>query len=179
LPTSSHLSSLIYITKIKNILILPKNKILQGWNLGDIIDAKPKHEVGVSGPCSDRKLCESMRQTKTFSGRDGTQFQVRGNFNCESVDMVYAMHCDKYSHVVYVGKSKNSLREQCYAHRRDFNIRDRGKPVAHFLEDGHELRHMKVVGVEQVRERDDILRVVRERFWIQKLETLQEENQRW
>jgi hypothetical protein len=157
----------------------PRLSLRRGRNLGDIIiDAKPRQEDGVSGPCSGCKLCENMRPTTSFAGRNGKQYQVRGDHTCESVGMIYGMHCDVCGHVVYVGKSQNSLRERFYGHRRDFALKDREKPVAHFMDEGHEWRHMKLVGVEQVRGRD-VLWVVREKFWIGKLGTLQEENRQW
>ena len=112
----------------------PQLSLRRGRNLGDlIIDAKPKHEVRVSGPCSGCKLCESMRQTTTFSGRDGMQFQVRGNFNCESVGMVYAMHCDKCGHVVYVGKSQKFLKRTILRPQEGFQHQGRRETSGTFF----------------------------------------------
>jgi hypothetical protein len=159
---------------------LPRLSLRRRRNLGDIVvDAKSREEGGTSGPCGKCKLCESMRQTEKFCGSDGREYEVRGKFNCESVGMVYAMHCEVCEHIIYVGKSQNSLRERFYGHRRDFTIRHQDKPVAHFMQDDHNWEDMRVVGVERVRGGDDVVRVVCKQFWIGKLGTLQEENRQW
>ena len=159
----------------------PRLSLWRGRNLGDlIINAKPKqHLEPGSGPCGKCVLCVSMRHTTSFVGEGPKVYKVQENFTCESIGMVYGMHCERCEKVVYVGKSQNSLRERFYAHRHDFSIEDENKPVAHFLGDGHSWQDLKVVGIEQVRGGDDVLRVVRERFWIRKLQTLEEENRRW
>ena len=55
---------------------------------------------------------------------------------------------------------------------------DESKPVWHFRRDGHKEEDMKVVVLEEVKGRDDTYRVVRERWWINRLGTFQEENRR-
>ena len=126
----------------------PRLSLRRGRNLGDIIvDAKPKQSVGTSGPCGSCKLCQSRQLTTHFCGRGGKTFDVRGNFTCETVGTVYGMHCQVCQHIIYIGKSMNSLRQRFYAHRRDFNVEDMEKPVAHFLG----------VGLEQDRGEDDVL----------------------
>jgi hypothetical protein len=51
-------------------------------------------------------------------------------------------------------------------------------PVAHFLKDGHDWEDLKVICIEEVKGKDDNLRIVRERFWMKKLGVLGEENRR-
>jgi hypothetical protein len=52
-----------------------------------------------------------MQVTK-FCGRKGNKFEVRGNFMCELVGVVYGTHSEVCH---YVGKTQNSLRKLFYA----------------------------------------------------------------
>ena len=55
---------------------------------------------------------------------------------------------------------------------------DDTKPAFHFKKEGHQEADMKVVGLEYVPGKDDVYRVERERWWIRKMGTLEEENRK-
>ena len=167
---------------LQDIIRPPRLSLRRGRNLGDIIiNAKPREEGGVSasGPCGSCILCRSMSSSSYFKGANGSIYNIRGCYSCKSTGVVYGMHCQICDCIVYVGKTQNSLQERFYGHRADYQAEILEKPVAHFLDEGHKWEDMRVVGLEKVEGKDDVLRVVRERFWIGKLGTLQEENRKW
>ena len=63
-------------------------------------------------------------------------------------------------------------------HRADLRGEDSTKPAFHFKQEGHTSEDMGVVVIEEVKGKDDMYRVTRERFWINCLGTYNEENKR-
>ena len=80
--------------------------------------------------------------------------------------------------MVYVGKTQNRVMDRFVQHRADLRGEDRSKPAYHFKQDGHSENDMGVVVIEEVKGKDDLYRVTRERFWINGLGTFDEENKR-
>ena len=68
--------------------------------------------------------------------------------------------------------------ERFNGHRADLRAADETKPVYHFKTDGHKEEDMQVVGLERVPGNDDVYRVSRERWWINRMGTFEEENRR-
>jgi hypothetical protein len=159
----------------------PRLSLRRAKNLGDmIVNAKERVRDNGSGPCGEGcVLCGSMLRTDKVKGKDARDCNVRGKMNCRTVGLVYGMWCGKCDKVVYVGKSKNSLRERFYGHRTDLRSGCEDKPAHHFKRQGHNDGDMKVVALEEVSGNDDIYRIERERWWMQKMGTLEEENRRW
>ena len=69
-------------------------------------------------------------------------------------------------------------RDRFFGHRADLRGEDSTKPAYHFKQDGHTNEDMGVVVIEEVKGKDDMYRVTRERFWINALGTYNEENKR-
>ena len=81
---------------------------------------------------------------------------------------------------MYVGKTKNKISERFNGHWADFKNGDESKPAFHFKKDGHEEEDMEVIGLEHVPGDDDVFRIARERWWMTRMGTLEEENRkRW
>ena len=53
---------------------------------------------------------------------------------------------------------------------------DESKPAFHFEQDGHKEEDLVVIGLEHVPGDDDVFRIARERWWMTRLWTLEEEN---
>ena len=88
------------------------------------------------------------------------------------------MICKKCDKVVYVGKTMNRIMDRFTSHRADLRGEDDSKPVFHFKKEGHKEEDMKVVVLEEVSGRDDMYRVTRERWWINRMGTFQGENKK-
>lgn len=158
----------------------PRVSLRKGRSIGNMVmDQQPEKGRGSSGRCGGCKLCPNMKMTQTFRDQEGRTFDIRTVMTCESVGVVYGMECKKCQKIVYVGKTCNSLRERFYGHRSDFTRKDMEAPISHFMKEGHAgWEDMNIIGIEQVRGKDDTLRIVRERFWMKKLGVLGEENRR-
>ena len=57
-------------------------------------------------------------------------------------------------------------------------VSDELKITSHYKQEGHKEEDMGVVAIEEVKGKDDLYRVTRERFWIGCLGTYNEENKR-
>ena len=102
----------------------------RGKNLGDlIVNARAREEEGGSGPCGkDCKLCKFMQKTKEVTDKDGNKMRLEKEINCQTIGVIYGMHCRTCSKIVYVGKTKNKLRERFNGHRADLRAEDESKP---------------------------------------------------
>ena len=87
-------------------------------------------------------------------------------------------HVKKCEKVVYVGKTQNRVMDRFIGHRADLRGDDDSKPAYHFKQEGHTDADMRVIVIEEVKGKDDVYRVTRERYWINCLGTYNEENKR-
>ena len=159
---------------------LPRLSLRRGKNLGDlIVNAKARDQEGGSGPCGRKcKLCKYMRETDTVQDKDGKEMKLERKMDCQTVGAIYGMHCKKCKKVVYVGKTKNKISERFNRHQADMKNGDESKPAFHFKRDGHEKEDMEVIGLEHVPGDDDVFRIARERWWMTRMGTLEEENRK-
>ena len=88
------------------------------------------------------------------------------------------MWCRKCDKVVYVGKTMNRVMVRFNGHRADLKGTDDSKPAHHFRRNGHQEDDMEVIVLEQVSGNDDVYRVARERFWMNRMGTFGEENKK-
>ena len=88
------------------------------------------------------------------------------------------MFCRKCAKVVYVGKTKNRISERFNGHRVDMRSEDESKPAYHFKKERHVEDDMEVIGLEYVPGKDDVYRVARERWWMNRMGTFEEENRK-
>ena len=159
---------------------LPRLSLRRGKNIGDlVVNAKIREKKGGSGPCGKRcKLCRYMKETDTVKDKDGKDMKLESKMDCRTVGAIYGMHCKKCNKVVYVGKTKNRIMERFNGHRADLKMADESKPAFHFKKDGHKEEDMEVIGLEHVPGTDDVYRIARERWWMSRMGTLEEENRK-
>ena len=159
---------------------LPRLSLRRGKNIADlVVNAQRPKMDGRSGPCGKGcALCGSMMEAEEVEDKDGKPRKIKGNLDCRTVGAVYAMYCEKCEKVVYVGKTMNRVMDRFYGHRADYQGEDESKPSHHFKREGHRFEDMKVVVLEEVQGKDDMYRVVRERYWINKMGTFSEENKK-
>ena len=119
-----------------------------------------------------------MRAIDTVKDKDGKEMKLERKMDCQTVGAIYGMHCKKCKKVVYVGKTKNKISERFNGHRADFKNGDESKPAFHFKREGHEEEDMEVIGLEHVPGDDDVFRIARERWWMTRMGTLEEENRK-
>ena len=159
---------------------LPRVSLRRGKNIGDlVVNAKARGEKGGSGPCGKGcKLCSVMKNTDKVKDKEGKEMKIKGVVDCRTVGVIYGMYCKRCKRIIYVGKTKNKLMERFNGHRADLKNGDEQKPAYHFRKDGHHEGDMQVVGLEHVPGDDDVYRITRERWWMNKMGTFQEENKK-
>jgi hypothetical protein len=157
---------------------VPGLSLTRGKNLADlVVNAKKKVEDGGSGPCGRScQLCGNMLQMEKVKDKDGKELKIRGRLDCRTVGAIYGMYCVKCEKVVYVGKAMNIVMERFNGHRADMKGTDENKPAFHFKKEGHRKEDMKVIVLEGVPGADDTYRIIRERWWINRMATFDEEN---
>ena len=70
------------------------------------------------------------------------------------------------------------IMERFNGHRADLRTEDESKPAYHFKREEHTEEDMRVIILEHVPGSDDVFRVARERWWINRMGTFEEENKR-
>ena len=95
--------------------------------------------------------CSHICTDKVVVGPSGT-FEVKTDFTCESVDVVYCIQCRKCGEL-YVGETGRKLKDRFREHRNSVAQEQTGKEVAeHFNSDGHSVEDMQVLGLYKARE---------------------------
>ena len=152
----------------------------RGKNIGDlVVNAKAKKEAGGTGPCGRGcKLCGFMKETDKVEDKDGREMRIVGKMDCRTVGAIYGMWCDRCGKVVYVGKTMNRVMDRFNGHRADLRGGDESKPVHHFKRNGHVEGDMKVLVLEHVAGDDDVYRITRERWWMNRMGTFAGENKK-
>ena len=123
-------------------------------------------------------MCEFMVETKEVIDKRGETRRIKGKMDCRTVGAIYGMWCKKCKKTIYVGKTQNRVMDRFIGHRADLRGDDCTKPAHHFKQEGHKDEDMGVMVIEEVKGKDDMYRVTRERFWINCLGTYNEENKR-
>ena len=165
----------------KNLCKIYEDKLVVGYrrnqNLADILVHRKHnnsfyHQQSISQSC-DRKcaICPHMLKTTQFQSSTGEVFSVRGNINCKTANLIYGIHCDHCSRLIYVGETGTTLYERMNNNlsriRTGYN-----DPVAnHFREQNHSAAHLKIIGLEKFCG-GLIARRTKESFWMKKLRTI-------
>ena len=159
---------------------IPRLSLRRGKNISDlVVNAKTsKQEIG-SGPCGKGcKLCKYMVEAKEVKDMRGEMRKIKSQVDCRTVGAIYGMWCKKCEKVVYVGKTQNRVMDRFIGHRADLRGEDKSKPAFHFKREEHTEDNMGVMVLEEVKGKDDLYRLTRERYWINCLGTYNEENKR-
>ena len=164
----------------KYIKETPRLSLRRGKNLADlVVNAKKKEGEEGSGPCGKEcKLCKFMIETKEVKDKRGETKKIKGKMDCRTLGAIYGIWCKKCEKVIYVGKTQNRVMDRFIGHRADLRGDDSTKPAHHFKQAGHADEDMGVIVIEEVKGKDDMYRVTRERHWINCLGTFNEENKR-
>ena len=164
----------------KYVESIPRLSLRRGKNLADlIVNAKRKEKDAGSKPCGlNCKLCKYMVEAKEVKDKRGEERRIKSKVDCRTVGAIYGIWCKKCEKVIYVGKTQNRVMDRFIGHRADLRGEDRSKPAYHFKKEGHKEDDMGVMVIEEVKGKDDLYRVTRERFWINCLGTYNEENKR-
>ena len=118
-----------------------------------------------------------MEADEVTDKRGGAK-KIRSKVDCRTVGAIYGIWCKSCKKVIYVGKTQNRVMDRFIGHRADLRGEDKSKPAYHFKKEGHTADDMGVLVIEEVKGKDDLYRLTRERFWMNCLGTYNEENKR-
>jgi hypothetical protein len=120
-------------------------------------------------------ICEKgfRGELKTRSGR---VIKINKKINCRTSNVVYAVHCTKCKHIVYVGETETMLKDRIQNHLSDIRTcKKYDKPDSiHFNSKGHSIDDFRFAGIEISRKNNTIYRQTRESLVIKMCNTQQE-----
>ena len=133
-------------------------------------------ESRLQGKCGRKcVICE-----KSFRGelktRSGRVIKINKKINCRTSNVVYAVHCKKCKHIVYVGETETMLKDRIQNHLSDIRtFKKYDKPVSiHFNSKDHSIDDFRYAGIEISRKNNTIYRQTRESLFIKMCNTQQE-----
>ena len=135
---------------------------------------RPKRESKGMKMCGKGcTACPYILQAKNITHRK-TNWKLNKKLDCNSYNIVYMIECQKDNcKKRYVGESKRSLKHRLAEHRGYVINKHMDKTTgAHFSTAGHSLSDLKIMVIEQVKKKDTEYRKQREKYFIQKFNTL-------
>ena len=123
-------------------------------------------------------MCKYMVEATEVRDKRGETRKIRGVMDCRTVGVIYGIWCHKCEKIIYIGKTQNRIMDRFIGHRADLRGEDESKPAYHFKQTDHTENDMGVVAIEEVKGKDDLYRITRERFWINCMGAYDEENKR-
>ena len=117
---------------------------------------------------------------KSFRGelktRYGRVIKINKKINCRTSNVVYAVHCKKCKHIVYVSETETMLKDRMQNHLSDIRTcKKYDKPVSiHFNSKGNSIDNFRFAVIEISRKNNTIYRQTRESLFIKMCNTQQE-----
>jgi hypothetical protein len=115
-----------------------------------VLKKNPLPKSRLQGKCGQKcVICE-----KSFRGelktRSGRVIKINKKINCRTANVVYAVHCKKCKHIVYVGETETMLKDRIQNHLSDIRTcKKYDKPVSiHFNSKGHSIDDFRFAGIE-------------------------------
>ena len=101
------------------------------------------------------------------------KWNIKKKLNCNSYNIIYLLKCNKENcNQNYIGESKRPLKSRLADHRGYITNKNILKATgAHFNLPGHNLENLKVIILEQVKNKSDVYRKEREKYLIAKFNT--------
>ena len=142
------------------------------------IDFLPKPKL--SQPCLQPRCltCSHMNTSQVISSKEKHSYPIRGNFNCKSNDIIYAMTCNTCN-TQYVGETSNSMNCRCRGHESSIRTNKDQSVAIHYRSYNHTINDYSFTIVDQEKDKKRRLRL--EESWMTLLNTLTPKglNSRW
>ena len=117
-----------------------------------------------------------MRKVGEVEDENGEKIPIEGDLDCQTEGAIYGFWGEKCNKIVFVGQTKKMVMKWFSGHWYYLKKKDESALAYHFLKSGHTTEDMRVVVSEGVGGKDEAHRLERERWWVERLGTLQEEN---
>ena len=115
--------------------------------------------------------CPFIDTRKEWTIEDNKKWKTNKAVNCETFNCVYMIECQK-CRKRYIGQTKRQFKARLADHRGYVNNKVLSQPIGeHFNLPGHCLADLKTTILEQVKHNNDIYRIEREKYMINKFGT--------
>ena len=147
--------------------------------LRTITYVRAKHPSKVNAPrimvglhkCNSCPVCERINTTKEFrSNVTDESHKMKGEFNCNTVGVIYLITCNKCS-IQYVGQTSRKFRIRLKEHVNDIKNKKDTVCGLHFNSRGHSIDNLRAQIIEKVCPNNTHTLLEREKLWIQSLVT--------
>ena len=117
--------------------------------------------------------CPFVKEGKFISINNKQRWEIHGNINCETANLVYLIECKKENcKARYIGQTERKLKERFANHKQyTKSIIPTQATGEHFNLPGHSLSDITVTIIEQIKNKNEDYRKQRETFHIKKFNT--------
>ena len=115
------------------------------------------------------KTCQQISTTQTITNQSNHSYKIRGNFNCQSTNIIYVLSC-LICGTQYVGESSNTMNTRCRGHISTIRT-SKDHPVAvHYRSYNHTTEDFNITVIDKEADKNRCLRL--EEYWLILLDTL-------
>ena len=115
------------------------------------------------------RTCVHINSNIAVTNQQNTSFPIRGNFNCQSFNIVYIMTCE-ICNIQYVGETSNTLNTRCRGHESAIRNEKDHLVAQHFNSYNHSWHDYNITAVDKESDKNRRLRL--EEPWMQLMDTL-------
>lgn len=117
------------------------------------------------------KCCTAIVCDSSYSDfNNSTTFYIEQNFNCNSHDIIYVIHCNKCN-IQYVGQSSRKLKERLNNHRSDIICKKNTAIALHFNLPQHSVNNLRIMPISSLSTLNTAERSKKELFFMKLLDT--------
>ena len=138
--------------------------------------ARPKRNIRGMFKCNlhNCRACPFIKEGKTIKKRSKIAWQLNKKFSCNTFNVIYMIECQKdRCKKRYIGHTKRKLKKRLAEHRGYVINRKDGRVTgSHFNSRGHSVSDLAITVLEIVESNKIEFLEERERFFIQKFNTI-------
>ena len=119
-------------------------------------------------------MCTYSKNTSQHSAAaTGEVFQIMSDITCTDRFIIYSIKCRNCPQIEYIGQTSQRASDRFHCHKSDIINKKVHKPVPfHFCLPNHSSCDMIFLPFEKLNKPDKTLLDIRERFWIDRKQTL-------
>ena len=129
---------------------------------------EPRKQIGMKRCTISCNVCIYMDFSKAIKSRTGETFKMTGQYCCQTTSIVYLATCTQCK-IQYVGQSGRRFHDRIMEHLR--YIRHGQHALGNHYSGRCESKNLLVKVIEKVTPDSEHLRLQREKYWIEKLDT--------
>ena len=134
----------------------------------------PQRERKGMTKCGKCNICPFIKEGKSIKIENKPSWSLNKRVNCDSFNVVYLIECNiDTCKERYVGETERRLKDRLADHRGYVTSKVVTQPTgAHFNLPGHSVANLTVTIIKQVKNKCNLYRKEREKFYMNKLNTL-------